>query len=87
MDIPEKQNKAMDGSSSVNKSADNPTSVQAVSVLVNDYFFPGGGVWKPMTVRAATLYDATAIHKEKREPVKPVKEPEKVGESKETNNE
>jgi hypothetical protein len=86
MDIPNKLNKAMDGSAVENKAADQATTAMAASVLLNDYFFPGGGVWKPMTIRAATLYDAEQVHKEKREPVTPAV-PEKVGDNNETNNE
>jgi hypothetical protein len=81
--IDEAQNKMMDGSSSKNKSADMPTTILAVSVVESDYFFPGGGVWKPMTARAATIQDAEELHRVKREPV--TAEP-KVEES-ETNNE
>lgn len=85
MDIPETKNKAMDGSASVNKSADSATSIKAVSGLMNDYFFPGGGIWKPMTVRASTREEAEQTHKQRREPVSPA-ETEKVEESKESNN-
>jgi hypothetical protein len=82
VDIPEAKNKAMDGTTSTNK-ANDPTLAMAASILETEYFFPGGGVWKPMTIRAATRQDAEAIHREKREPANT--EPEKVGE--ETNNE
>jgi hypothetical protein len=80
VDIPEKLNKAMDGSEALNKAADAPTNVVAVSQLMNEYFFPGGGVWKPMTVKAPNREQAEEIHRAKREPI----EPEKVAE--ETNN-
>ena len=70
----------MDGSEALNKAADAPTNVVAVSQLMNEYFFPGGGVWKPMTVKAPNREQAEEIHRAKREPI----EPEKVAE--ETNN-
>jgi hypothetical protein len=57
-----------------------------VSVLINEYFFPGGGIWKPMTVRAPNREQAEEIHKAKREPLTPA-EPGKVESEKETNNE
>ena len=76
----------MDGSDSVNKAADSATTVKAVSPMFNEYFFPGGGVWKPMTAKALTLEEATEIHKQKREPVSPAIEPEKVEVQKESNN-
>jgi hypothetical protein len=63
----ESQNKMMD--SSANKAADSPTSVRAVSQLVNEYFFPGGGVWKPMSIKAPNREQAEEIHKDTREPI------------------
>jgi hypothetical protein len=85
VDIPEKVNKAMDGDTSINKTADTPTRVTAASRLTQDYFFPGGGVWKPMTVRASDRQEAEEIHRRKREPASPPAETEKVGDSKESN--
>lgn len=79
----ESQNKMVD---EAQNKADVPTSVKAVSPMFNDYFFPGGGVWKPMTVKALTREEAEAIHRQKREPINPA-EPEKVGEQNENNNE
>jgi hypothetical protein len=64
--------------------ADTPSTVKAVSQLINEYFFPGGGVWKPLTIKAPNREQAEELYKAKREPVTP--EVEKVG-SKETNNE
>jgi hypothetical protein len=81
VDIDNKINKMM--TPAENKSADDPTTVKAVSLNMNDYFFPGGGAWQPITVRASTLADAEAIHREKRQPRET---PEKV-EAQETNNE
>lgn len=80
MDIPEKQNKAM-GATEVENKADQPTTIKAVSQLINEYFFPGGGVWKPMTVKAPNREQAEEIHRTTREPV----ESEKA--ETETNNE
>ena len=84
MDIDNKTNKMMNGESSVNK-ADTPTSVKAVSPMFNEYFFPGGGRWKPMTVKAITREEAEEIHRAKREAVS--QQETKVEEKKETNNE
>jgi hypothetical protein len=86
VDIPDKFNKAIDGSEAQNKAADSPTSLKAVSTLVNEYFFPGGGVWKPMSVKAPNREQAEEIHKAKREPVTPA-EAKVEEEEKETNNE
>lgn len=72
-------------SSAVENKADLPTSVTAVSRLINEYFFPGGGIWKPMSVKAPDREQAEAIYKAKRDPVSPVEK--KVEESEtETNN-
>jgi len=87
VDIENKKNKVMDGSTSVNKAADSPTTIKAVSQLINEYFFPGDGVWKSMTVEAPNIEQAEEIYKAMREPVNPVKEPEKVEAEKESNNE
>ena len=84
MDIPEKVNKIIDSSEAQNKAADSPTSLKAVSSLINEYFFPGGGIWKPMSIKAPSREQAEEIHKAKREPITSA-EPEKVEES-ETNN-
>jgi len=67
------QNKMMDGA--VNKS----------SPPLTEYFFPGSGQWKPMTVKAASREEAEEIHRSKREPVS--QEENKVEASKETSNE
>lgn len=64
----------MDGEDTVNKAADQPTVVTAASVLLNEYFFPGGGIWKPMSIKAPNREQAEEIHRAKREPI------EKVGE-------
>lgn len=69
MDIPSAKNKAISASEAENKVADSPTSVRAVSQLVNEYFFPGGGVWKPMNIKAPNREQAEEIHKDTREPV------------------
>jgi hypothetical protein len=74
MDINDKVNKAMSADEVQNKS-DLPTSMRAVSQLINEYFFPGGGVWKPMSIKAPSREQAEAIHKDKREPVETVEEP------------
>ena len=86
MDIPEVKNKILNSEASVNK-ADAATRVTAATRLTQDYFFPGGGKWKPMTIRAADLQEAEEIHRRKRDPVSPAEAAEKVGESKETINE
>jgi len=91
VDIENKVNKAMDGSESVNK-ADMPTRITAATSITNDYFFPGNGIWQPMTIRAYDRIEAEATHKLKRQPVaqtEPLKpaEEEKVVDSKETTNE
>ena len=71
MDIAEKVNKAIDASEAATKAADSPTSLRAVSALINEYFFPGGGIWKPMNIKAPTREQAEEVHKAKREPVTP----------------
>ncbi len=68
MEIPNQKNKMVEVSE--NK-ADAATTIKAVSVLTNEYFFPGGGKWKPMSVVAASLSEAESIHKERREPLNP----------------
>ena len=59
-----------------------PTSIKAVSVLENEYFYPQSNGYQSISVRAATKQDADAIYLARRKPVAA----EKVGES-ETNNE
>jgi hypothetical protein len=86
LDIPEKLNKAMDGSDAVNKGADSPTSLKAVSSLINEYFFPGGGIWQPMAIKAPSREQAEEIYKAKREPITSA-EPGKVEAEKEISNE
>lgn len=72
MDIPQKQNKAIDGSQAVSKDVQ-PTTVRAASVLENDYFYPEANGYQAITVRAATREDAHAIYLAKRKPVTPEK--------------
>lgn len=74
----------IDNSAVENKEADSPTTLRAVSVLISEYFFPGGGVWKPMTIKAPSREQAEETYKAKREPITTA-EPEKVEEP-ETNN-
>ena len=63
----------------MNSNPELPTTVAAVSPIENDYFFPGGGMWKPLTIRAATLQDAEMYHKMRRVAVEaPVVEAEPV---------
>jgi hypothetical protein len=85
LDIPEKQNKALTGAEANNKAADSPTTLRAVSALINEYFFPGGGIWKPMSIKAPNREQAEEIYKAKREPVTPEGKVEE--EEKPTNNE
>jgi hypothetical protein len=85
VDIPNVSNKIIDGSESVNK-ADMPTTIKAVSQLINEYFFPGGGVWKPMSVKAPNREQAEEIHRNTRVPIASEAVDEKVGDSKESNN-
>jgi len=58
----------MDGSASVNK-ADQATTQNPISQLMWEYFFPGGGVWKPMTVKAPNREQAEELHRATRVPV------------------
>jgi hypothetical protein len=46
-----------------------PTTVQAASVLENNYFYPEANGYQAITVRAATREDAQAIYLAKRQPV------------------
>jgi len=68
MDIPGAENKAISASDVQNK-ADTPTTQKAVSQLMWEYFFPGGGVWKPMTIKAPNREQAEEIHRGTRVPV------------------
>ena len=83
MDIPEVKNKMIGDAE--NKAVNPPTTIKPVSPKMNEYFFPGGGRWKPMSVMAVDLTEAEELHRVKREPVN--QEETKVEESKETNNE
>jgi hypothetical protein len=84
VDIPEKTNKMMGMGSDVveGKQIPQPTSLKAVSVILNEYFYPEANGYKAISVTAANRAEAEAIYLDKRVPV----EPEKV-EAKETNNE
>ena len=53
---------------------------KAASGVTYDFFFPGSGKWKPMSVRAQTREEAQQYWEENRKPVNP--EPEKVEEPK-----
>ncbi len=81
MDIPNKVNKIIDGSSVENKDVQ-PTTIKATSQLENEYFYPESNGYQAFSVRAATREDAHKIYLERRKPVNP----EKVAET-ETNNE
>lgn len=70
MEIPEKQNKMVNGSDAENKDVQ-PTTVIAASVLENEYFYPASNGYEAMSVRAATREDAHAIYLAKRKPVSP----------------
>jgi hypothetical protein len=83
VDIPSNKNKMIESSASENKAADSPTTVKAVSFLMNEYFFPGGGLYKPMSIKAATREQAEAAYREKRESITTEEKVEK----KEPNNE
>ena len=65
-----------------NKQIPQPTSLKAVSVILNEYFYPEANGFKAISVTAANREEAEAIYLDKRVPV----ELEKV-EAKETNNE
>lgn len=69
MDI-ESKNKMVD--SSANKEVQ-PTSIKAVSVLENEYFYPQSNGYQAISVRAATKQDADAIYFVRRKPVNPEK--------------
>jgi len=78
VDIDNKVNKMMEPGDSVNKAVD-------PDIVLQEYFFPGGGIWKPMTVRAATREEAEEIHRKKREAATQANESEKVGDKNENN--
>jgi hypothetical protein len=67
---------------------DDKVTIRAVSVIKNQYHFPGSGKWKPHSVVASTIEEATEIWLQQRIPVNPIKPPpEKVeapAENKET---
>jgi hypothetical protein len=50
------------------------TSIKAVSPSMNEYHFPGAGIYKPMSVRAANIEAATLIYEKQRVRISP--EPE-----------
>lgn len=83
MEIPNTQNKMIEGDNVANKDVQ-PTTAIAASVLENDYFYPESNGYKSISVRAATLQDAQKIYLAKRKPVSP--EPEKVEDSTQNNN-
>jgi hypothetical protein len=74
----------IDGDSAANKDVQ-PTTAIAASVLENEYFYPETNGYQAISVRAATIDDAQKIYLARRKPMIP--EPEKVEDSKETNNE
>jgi hypothetical protein len=67
--ISEAQNKSM---GLANESADAPNTVTAVSRMLNSYHFAGSGIYKPLSIIADSIADATEIWKLKRELVEPV---------------
>jgi hypothetical protein len=44
-------------------------TIRAVSVIKNEYHFPGSGIFKPLSVVATTIEEATKIWRDRREPV------------------
>lgn len=78
---------------SKNKAIEGASTVRAVSVIKNEYHFAGSGIWKPMSVVASTIEEATTEWEKKRVPAEksPAKAeaqaPEKVEEPKEPVNE
>jgi hypothetical protein len=81
--IPDSANKMID------PSADDAGKVtlKAVSVIKNEYHFPGVPLWKPLAVIASTYEEALGIWKQLRTPVTPEPVEEKVEEAaKETTN-
>lgn len=71
----------------IDPSADDAGKVtlKAVSIIKNEYHFPGVPNWKPLAVVASTYEAALAIWKQLRKPVTP--ELEKVEEEEKENNE
>jgi hypothetical protein len=71
MDIPGIQNKQIvDGAQINNDSDENKgVTVTAVGPSMNEYHFPGSPDYLPMSVKAATIEQATEIWKDKRQPV------------------
>jgi len=65
-----------------NKQVPQPTSLKAVSVILNEYFYPAANGYQAICVVASNKEEAEKIYLDKRVPV----QPEKV-EAKETNNE
>lgn len=61
-----------------NKMVNGPSTVRAVSVIKNEYFFAGSGVWKPLNIIASTIEEATAAWEQKREPIEPARQEKKV---------
>lgn len=49
----------------------NDVTFKAASGMMYDFFFPGSGLWKPLTIRAASREEAEEMHKLKREPIEP----------------
>jgi len=66
-----------------NKQIPQPTSLKAVSVILNEYFYPAANGYQAICVVASNKEEAEKIYLDKRVPVQP---DEKV-EAKETNNE
>lgn len=75
--IPDKVNKMMDGGDTVMKTVE-PTTITAVSVLENEYFYPASNGYKAISIRAATKADADAIYQRRRQPLNPPALEEKV---------
>ncbi len=87
MDIPEKQNKAMERDAAANKAEDMPTRVTAATRLTQDYYFPENNGWQAITVRAADITEAQEKYRAMRKPVSPATQPEKVESENQSNNE
>jgi hypothetical protein len=70
MEIPDTQNKMMDSAQTKNKSEETKgVTVTAVGRIMNEYHFPGTPDYLPISVRAASLDEATTLWKAKRQPV------------------
>jgi hypothetical protein len=80
VEIPNKVNKIIDGSDAENKDVQ-PTSLRAVSVILNEYFYPQSNGYQAISVTAANREEAQSIYLDKRVPV----QPEEKVEPKETN--